>query len=109
MLSDSRILEHAARVSYAAIYIDGTKLGPGLDNWQQSLQDLTPEQRATLEEKIERFEARTKGKVSVWRTPTSMPTAESIAKPKPIPIMKHCEQVFYFSTHCPHKEIPTAV
>ncbi len=57
------ILQHTERMGWAAVYIDGVKLGPGRDNWQSTLPLLTTEQRAILEEKIERFEARTKGKM----------------------------------------------
>ncbi len=58
MLSDTHILEHAARMGYASIYIGTTKLGPGRSHWESTLPLLTTEQRAILEEKIERFEAR---------------------------------------------------
>ncbi len=64
-MSTQEILTHLERMGWSTIYIDGTKLGPGRDTWLQSLQQLTPEQRATLEEKIDRFEARAKGRIAV--------------------------------------------
>jgi hypothetical protein len=58
MNHNNQILNHLQRVNYAVIIIDTVKFGPGRDAWQQSLGELTPEQRVTLIEKIERFEAK---------------------------------------------------
>ena len=59
-----QILQHLERTNWAAVSIDGVKLGPGADLWQQVLDELTPEQLALLIEKIERFESRMLKKVS---------------------------------------------
>jgi hypothetical protein len=55
-MNNNEILTHLERVSYASIIVDTVKLGPGRPNWEAALQQLTPEQRAILEEKIERFD-----------------------------------------------------
>ena len=62
-MNDNEILTHIEHMGWAAVSIDSTKLGPGRDNWQQSLDELTPEQRALLEEKIARCEAKLKGTI----------------------------------------------
>ena len=63
-LSENLILTHLERMGWATIYAGSTKLGPSRSNWHQALEELTTEQRTLLVEKIERFEAKLKGRIT---------------------------------------------
>ena len=56
-MTNEQILEHAARVNYAYLQIDGrTHIRPGLENWHAALAELTAEQRVALIARIVHFD-----------------------------------------------------